>query len=269
MSVKKVKGNWSLFLLAGVLTLGLVAWKEEQSIQTKNNYTDTVPRNREKKIRNLDDALQEIDKSELELEQSMKKIEKELAVPPLPPTPPVDIEKAMAEVDKAMKDINPEKIKQEIEASLKDIDIESMKNNMAKALKDIDAEKMKAQLSASLAKVDMEKVKQEMERMKEEMPKLQEKMKNIKPEVEASMKKAKEGIEKARTEIKEFKTFEEGLEKDGLINRKSGYVIEHKEGKLSINGTPQPDAVYNKYRSFLEKHKSFKLINYHRCSSFI
>ena len=114
-------------------------------------------------------------------------------------------------------------------------------------------------MEASLAKVDMEKVKKEMERLKEEMPKVQEQLKDLKPQIEASMKKAKEEMEKAKAEITVFKSFEEGLEKDGLINRKANYTIEHKEGELYINGKLQSEAVYNKYRSFLEKHKSFKL----------
>ncbi len=63
----------------------------------------------------------------------------------------------------------------------------------------------------------------------------------------------------AKTELKEYKTFENGLQNDGLINKKEAYTIEHKDGQLIINGKIQPESVYNKYRTFLEKHKKFKL----------
>jgi hypothetical protein len=59
--------------------------------------------------------------------------------------------------------------------------------------------------------------------------------------------------------LKEYKAFEDGLEKDGLINKKENYSVEHKDGQLIINGKIQSEAAYNKYRSFLEKHKKFKL----------
>ena len=73
-----------------------------------------------------------------------------------------------------------------------------------------------------------------------------------------ALEKAKVQIEKAKQDIKEYKAFEETLEKDGLINKKENYSIEHKDGQLIINGKVQPQAVYNKYHGFLEKHKHFK-----------
>ena len=88
---------------------------------------------------------------------------------------------------------------------------------------------------------------------------MQEELKKVQPQVEAELKKAKVEIEKAKTELKEWKAFEDGLEKDGLINKNENYTIEHKDGQFIINGKVQPEAVYNKYRSFLEKHKKFKL----------
>ena len=51
----------------------------------------------------------------------------------------------------------------------------------------------------------------------------------------------------------------DGLEKDGLINKKDGYTIKHKNGELIINGKVQPEGVYNKYRGFLEKHKTLTI----------
>ena len=76
--------------------------------------------------------------------------------------------------------------------------------------------------------------------------------------ISSGVKDVREVIEKAKQDIKEYKAFEEALEKDGLINKKENYSIEHKDGQLIINGKVQPQAVYNKYRSFLENHKQFK-----------
>ena len=73
------------------------------------------------------------------------------------------------------------------------------------------------------------------------------------------MEKARKDIDKAKAEVKEFKSFTEGLEKDGLIDRKKGYTLRHKDGVLTINGEKATDATYNKYRSFLEKHPSFRI----------
>jgi hypothetical protein len=51
----------------------------------------------------------------------------------------------------------------------------------------------------------------------------------------------------------------DGLEKDGLIDKKKGYTIEHKDGKLLINEKEASAQTYEKYRSFLEKHKKFNI----------
>ena len=66
-------------------------------------------------------------------------------------------------------------------------------------------------------------------------------------------------IEKAKAEMKEYKGFVDGLEKDGLINKKEGYTIQHRNGELIINGKKQPADVYNKYRTFLKKHEKFTI----------
>ena len=118
-----------------------------------------------------------------------------------------------------------------------------------------------------MAKVNWEKIKTEMEKVKEvdmknleiEMKKVQEEMKDLGPKMEKEMAKAKESLEKAKAEIKEFKTFVDGLEKDGLISKKEGYTLKHKDGELLINGKKASEQTYNKYRSFLEKHKKFSI----------
>ena len=84
-------------------------------------------------------------------------------------------------------------------------------------------------------------------------------MKGIGPKIEKEMENAKASIEKAKAEMKEYKGFVDGLEKDGLINKKEGYTIQHKNGDLIINGKKQPVDVYNKYGGFLKKHEKFTI----------
>ena len=91
------------------------------------------------------------------------------------------------------------------------------------------------------------------------MKKLGEEMKELGPKLEKEMQKASVEIEKAKTEIKEYKSFVDGLENDGLINKKEGYSLKHRDGELLINGKKASAQTYTKYRSFLEKHKKFNM----------
>jgi hypothetical protein len=91
------------------------------------------------------------------------------------------------------------------------------------------------------------------------MKKLEIEMKSLGPKLEKEMENAKASIEKAKAEMKEYKSFVDGLEKDGLINKKENYTIQHKNGELIINGKKQPTDVYNKYGTFLKKHDKFTI----------
>jgi hypothetical protein len=115
----------------------------------------------------------------------------------------------------------------------------------------IDWDKMKAELG-EVKKIDLSEMKTELEKTKEEM-------KKIGPQVEKELQKAKVEIEKAKAEMKEYKSFVDGLEKDGLINKKENYSIKHKDGKLIINDKEASTETYKKYRSFLDKHKKFEI----------
>ncbi len=103
-------------------------------------------------------------------------------------------------------------------------------------------------------------MRKELDQLKKtEFAQIENELKKMKPEIEKSMKEAKKSIEKAKVELKQYKGFVDGLEKDGLINKNDPYTIEHKDGTLKINGKTQPTSVYDKYKSFLEKHKAFSL----------
>lgn len=247
-------------VLALGLIVALVSWDRKQSptgtYQQEANPTDTTPKKKkihtDRKVRDLDEVLAEMES--VDMDKEMKNVHEELA--------------------KALKEIDGEKIRLEVEKAMREVDFNKIKAEIETAMKEIDFEKIKKEVQESIAKIDFDKIKAEMEQVKKidfkemevEMKKMQEELQKIKPEIEkemanvkVEMEKAKMEIEKAKAEIKEYKTFVDGLNDDGLINKKGSYTIKHKDGELTINGKKADAAVYTKYRSFLEKHKKFNI----------
>jgi hypothetical protein len=265
MSISFFKTQLSVLVVAIALVITLAAWKKDRHVQTLQTISDTLPKQDNKKVKDLDEVVQELDKIQVELERSLNNI----------PSMEFDAEKMKAEIEKSMKDINQEKlelqvdqamkqvdmekVKAQMELAIKQIDREKIKLQMNEAMKDLDAQKLRLDVQEALAKVDMEKLKVQLEDLKKvELPKIEVELKEIKPQIEKALDKAKQEIEKTKQDIKEYKSFEDALEKDGLINKRENYSIEHREGQLTINGKVQPQAVYNKYSDFLKKHKQFK-----------
>jgi ABC-type phosphate transport system auxiliary subunit len=114
--------------------------------------------------------------------------------------------------------------------------MEKIRAEVDKVTNEIDAGKIEKELKESLASVDWEKMNKQMEEMKKidmskldaDMKKMEIEMKGLGPKIEKEMENAKASIEKAKVEMKEYKSFVDGLEKDGLINKKEGYTIQHK-----------------------------------------
>ncbi|MBD0332836.1 MAG: hypothetical protein ICV66_09280 [Chitinophagaceae bacterium] len=215
----------TVVLIVFLLIFSLTAWNQTNSTQRPGS--DTIPT---KKIKDIDDAVRELEKATMEINKT-------------------DWDKIQREVNEAMKKIDMAKMKLEVEKQLKEVDVQKIRADVEKAMKEmevkmkeIDVNKIKAEVDASLAKVDMEKMRQEIEKIKQ-----------------IDLTKIKADVEKAKKQINEYKNFLDDLEKDGLIERKSEYTVEHKNGELIINGKKQSADVYNKYRSFLEKHKEFKI----------
>ena len=125
--------------------------------------------------------------------------------------------------------------------------------NILQGRKSIDdfIEKMKEDMD-KVKKVDWENVEKEMSKAKEEMEK-------IGPKIEKEMEKTKVELQNAKEEMKEYKSFVDGLEKDGLIKKSEGYSLRHKDGELFINGKKASNETYLKYKDFLEKHKTFRI----------
>ena len=263
---KFTTGRMLLVLLITMLTIGLVSWDQKRAPghfgQTIN---DTVPKTkpgeREKKIRDLDDVLDELNEADMKV--NMEKVQKELAEA----MKKLDASKIKLDMEKAMQEVDMDKIRKEVEESMAKVDFTKIKEEVANAMKEIDMDKIKKEVQESMAKVDWDKMKAEMDKVKDidmkqvekEMEKVKEEMKDLGPKIEKEMEKAKVEIEKAKVEIKEYKEFVNGLENDGLINKKEGYSLKHKDGELFINGKKASEQTYNKYRSFLEKHKKFSI----------
>ena len=252
-------GYLLIALLVAGSTLALVSWvpghtqKSHAGFHQLPSRTDTTPNPaREKKIRDLDEALEEL--NNVDLQATMDKAMKEVAVA----MKGIDAAKIRMEIEKAMKEIDVEKINREVANAMKEIDFEKIKRDVEQSVEKIDWEKMKKDM-AEVQKIDMSKLQVEMKELQKEMekiqPQLQKEMQNVKVEIE----KAKVSIEKAKLEVKEYKEFVDGLEKDGLLDKKEPYSIRHNDGELTVNGKKVSAQVYNKYRSFLEKHKSFNI----------
>ena len=254
MNAKPFTGKFLIpVALLTCFSVVLIAWrgqKQPHQRRTEQNVNDTIPKNKtDKKIRDLDEAIDELNNVEIN----------------------VNMDKVNEQVKEAMKQIDMAKIQMEVDKAMKEVDMDKIKAEVEKATKEIDAAKIDQEVKESLAKVDwnkiqkqineqMEKVKEiDMSKLNEEMKDLQIKMKDLQPRIEMQMEKAKEQIEKAKVEMKEYKSFVDGLDNDGLINKKGEYTIQHKNGELIINGKKQPADVYDKYRGFLEKHPKFTI----------
>ena len=238
-------------------SLGLVAWgfKQPQQIQkTTPQFNqvaplDTVPKNktkesRDRKVRDLDDVIDEL--NAIDLKKEMEKVHLDLAEA----MKEINSDKIRIDIEKAMKDVDFEKIRKDIETSVAKIDWDKIK-------KDLDVEFSK--LNVELKKAEEELKKVDLKKLEIDMKKLEEEMKSLGPKIEKELEKAQVGIEKAKQEMEEYKEFVDGLQQDGLINKKEDYTIQLKNGELIINGKKQPAEVYSKYRKFLEKHKSFTI----------
>jgi len=235
-------------LFVGVIAFALISWGRQQkpgSTGKNLQVQDTIPEKKDRKVRDLDDALSELDRVNIN-EQ---------------------VEKALREVNAALKQLDTEKMKLDIEKSLKEVDFDKIKMEVDKAMKEVDAAKIERQVKESIANIDFEKMKAELEKLKDidlakvdaELAKARKEMEKAGPEIEKEIRKAQAEVEKAKAGMKEYKTFVDGLSNDGLINKKTGYTIIHEDGKLTINGKPASAVTYNKYKSFLGKHEKFRI----------
>ena len=172
-----------IVLMTAVLTIGLVSWDYKQTPgQYQQSITDTTPKkkvtDKEKKIRDLDDVLDELNAADIRVD--MEKIHKEIAEA----MKSIDGEKIKLEIEKAMKDVDMAKIQKEVQESLAKVDFNKIKTEVSEALKDIDIAKIQKEVQESLAKVDWDKMKLEIEKVKDiDMKKISEDMKKVQEEI--------------------------------------------------------------------------------------
>ena len=233
--------------ITSVFVLGSWDFKNTYAAWNDNGYDncDTIPK-KEKKIRDLDDVLDELNGADLKMD--MEKMQRVLNES----MKNLDFQKMRLDMQKTMRDVDFQKIQKEMEQSMAKIDFGNIEKEMAKAMKEFDAAKIQREVQESMEKMDMKKMQLDMEKMQTELSKMG-------PEIEKSLENAKVGIEKAKVEMKEYKEFVDGLEKDGLINKKEEYTIKHDNGELYINGKKASDATYKKYKTFLDKRKKFTI----------
>jgi hypothetical protein len=116
------------------LTFALVSWDRKQSggFHQKQQTHDTIPQKKDKKIRDLDEAIAELENVDLKIE----------------------LEKAMADVDKAMKELDVQKIKLDVQRSMKDVDFDKIKAEVDMAMKEVDMQKIHMDVQISLKEID-------------------------------------------------------------------------------------------------------------------
>lgn len=235
-----------VLILGGALVFTAVSSAQTNSGNNRTGNTDTPPK-KHKQIRDLDDALLELDRGEAEMMKAMKEF---------------DSEKIGREIREAMKnmDVDMARAKEEIAKAMKEIDMQKISLDVQKALKEVDAEKIKAQVQQALAQVDMKKVQVELDKVKDiDFSKMKVELENIRPEIEKSLQEAKKSIEKARIEITSYKQLVEALDKDGLLKKEQNYKIEYKNSELTVNGKKLSADEAKKYSQYLNDKKDFML----------
>jgi hypothetical protein len=241
MPLKSTSKRMLIAVLAvATVTVTFISWTRKPAPRfdrVKQSFIDSPPA--DKKIVDLDEALAELDKIDMEraIEKAMKEVAEAMKQ--------LDADKLRLEIDKAMREVDMEKIKKEISESMSKVKWDEISKELQEAMKNVNDEKINMEIANAMKEVDMEKAKEE--------------MKKIKPQIEKEMEKAKIEMEKAKVEVKAYKDFMDGLEADGLIDKKEDYTIRHENKELIINGKKASDKTYNKYRHFLEKHPVFNL----------
>jgi len=260
-------------LLITALVITTAAWQGQPG-KTTRTTTDTIPD--KNKVKNIDEALEQLEKSKKELERTLQQKDWEKEIKEALDKTNLDAEKMKLQIDeavkqidakkmqdeitKAMKEVDLQKMKTELQQNLDKVDMTAMKEQLENAMKQIDAAKLQADLNASIAKIDVEKIKTELDKVKDiDFRGIEENLRKMKPELEKSMQDAKQSIEKAKKELVQYKTFIDGLDKDGLIDKDKDYTIQYKNGELTINGKKQPSSVTNKYGTFLKGRKDFTI----------
>lgn len=145
----------------------------------------------------------------------------------------IDFAKINAQTKEALDKIDWPQLKITIDNSIREAQ---------KQVKAIDWDKIRTEIKDATDKINSEEFKKQFDGAK------------LQQTINDAMEKATEGLEAAKTELKAWNDFVNGLEKDGLIDKKKGYKIEwNDDGELYINGTKQSKEISDKYHQYYKK----------------
>lgn len=173
-----------------------------------------------------------------------------------------ELERGRRELDKTLQDGEWKKQEAELREALKkaETQLAAARADMDKARRELEAVRLKGAAAATPDQADLEGLKQAMEKIREvDLAKVRDELERSKPEIERSLQETRVQLDKAKIDLKEYKVFIHELEKEGLIDPKEGYTIEHRNGRFIINGQAQPESVYERHRSFLQQHRDIRL----------
>ena len=184
----------------------------------------------------------------------------------------VDIQKINAEVQASLAAADFDKIHTEIETSLKEIDSENINAEVAQAmkgaaeeiklaLKDIDGAKISTEIKQAMAAIDWKKIDREMadakgisaQQIKKQMAEAKLQMAQSSVQLKESLKNAKVALKNAMAQLKWQQEGLQQLEKDGLIKKGENGNVEYKNGLLYLNGAAQSQEISNKYKKYFEQ----------------
>lgn len=247
-------------LLTGVITMSFqdspfsyTQFMVEENFDVPGCMNDTLPEKEfsgSMKMKDFDKLQSELDKSLLQVNEEMKKI---------------DFSKIQLEIQSALKSLDMEKIILDVERSLKSIDLDKMIAGISSSLKGLSPELKSAEMEKAMseAKNEIEKAKQEIKdidhnAIKKELEKAKQEIEKSRLDIEKIdmdkiMAEARQGIDKAKDELKLTREMFNELENDGLVDPKKGFELEYKDKSLYINGKKQPEKVTGKYRKYFKK----------------
>ncbi len=278
-----MKKNFSLqplpLLIAFAVLLITLFGFQTSPVTPTTTAKDTLP-DRSKKIRNIDEAIKEVDQADDELDlkkyyQDFQKIEtgiektlqdihvneaeikKQLAAA----MKQIDAAKIQASIEKAFKEIDLKQIQASVHQSLNNLEMEKIKLKIDQALNKVDLNQIKADVNASIAKINWDKIKDQLEEVKDiDRLKIEKELQNIRPEIEKSLKAAHLDLERTKRELQVYKTLIGTLRKDGLIQQ-DHFKIQFAQGALYINDQKQSKEILSKYASILNGLKDFTIIS--------
>ena len=245
--MKTVNTKWLSVAGFAFAAAAFISWKKPDSQLpvthfSSINFKDTTlpdkksKNKKEYKVGDLDQAMKELDNAMVDMDKNMKidlsKMDKELKLA-MDEIKKVDWEKINQEIKTAIKNIDWDKTKAEIDKAIKQAEFETNAVNKEKIEKQIEMAKLNLEKARVNSKTDIAEMKRKAEK---------------------TMEGTKETIQKAKKELSQLKEFTEALEKDGMISKKKGYMLEIKKGELFINGTKQSQEINDKYRKYFKDY---------------